>query len=69
LHSKPIALLNIDGYYDSLCTMIQTMVDKGYLNPINQQMLLVSHDREELLEMMKGYKPPLVGKWIDENTV
>ena len=69
LHGKPIAILNVDGYYDALCEMIQTMVNKGFLKVINQQMLLVSNNMEELLEKMKNYVAPLVGKWINENTV
>ena len=69
LHCKPIAILNVDGYYDSLCSMIQTMVDKGFLNEINQQMLLVATTIDELMEKMKQYNAPLVEKWIREETV
>ena len=30
LHQKPIALLNINGFYDSLINLVQTMVDHGF---------------------------------------
>lgn len=30
LHEKPIAILNIDGFYDDLIKLTQTMVDKGF---------------------------------------
>ncbi len=66
LHKKPIAVLNINGFYDDLITMIKTMVDKGFLKQINQEMLLISDDIEELLEKMKNYTAPVVGKWISE---
>lgn len=66
LHKKPIAILNINGFYDSLLELIQTMTDKGLLKEANQKMLLVSDDIEDLLDKMKNYTPPTVGKWIDK---
>jgi len=69
LHKKPIALLNIDGFYDSLITFIQTTVDKGFLKEANQQMLIVSDNIPELLDKMKNYVAPTVGKWITKETV
>lgn len=69
LHKKPIAILNIDGFYDDLIKLVQTMVDKGFLKQINQEMLLVSDTIEELLEKMRNYKAPTVGKWISKEEV
>jgi len=68
LHQKPVALLNIDGFYDSLINLVQAMVDKGFLKEVNQQMLLVSDDIDELLDKMKNYSAPVVGKWIVKET-
>ncbi|WP_294304571.1 TIGR00730 family Rossman fold protein [uncultured Chryseobacterium sp.] len=69
LHQKPIGLLNIDGFYDDLIRMVQTMVDKGFLKQVNRDMLLISDCIEELLEMMRNYKAPTVGKWISKEEV
>lgn len=69
LHKKPIAILNIDGFYDSLITFIQTTVDKGFLKEVNQKMLIVSDNIPELLDKMKNYVAPTVGKWISKETV
>lgn len=69
LHKKPIAILNINGFYDDLIKMVQTMVDKGFLKQINQEMLLVSDTIDELLEKMRNYKAPTVGKWISKEEV
>ncbi|GLU54786.1 LOG family protein [Dyadobacter frigoris] len=68
LHKKPIAILNIDGFYDSLSVLIQVMTDKGFLKPVNQKMLLVSDNIEELLTRMSEYVAPEVGKWISKTT-
>ena len=69
LHKKPIALYNVNGFYDDLITMIQVMVSKGFLKEINQKMLLVSSDVNDLLAQMKTYIAPEVGKWITKETV
>ncbi|PKB16560.1 TIGR00730 family Rossman fold protein [Flavobacterium sp. 5] len=69
LHKKPIAILNVDGFYDALIVFIQTAVDKGFLKSENQQMLLVSNTIDDLLDKMKNYVPPTVGKWINKENV
>lgn len=69
LHKKPIAILNIEGFYDDLIKMVQTMFDKGFLKQINQEMLLVSDNIDELLEKMKNYQAPTVGKWISKEEI
>jgi len=69
LHKKPIAILNINGFYDDLIKLVQNMVDKGFLKQINQEMLLVSDSIDELLEKMKNYCAPSVGKWISKEEV
>lgn len=69
LHKKPIAILNIDGYYDALIVFVQTMTDKGLLKEVNQQMLLVSDTIDDLLNKMENYVPPTVGKWINKENI
>ena len=69
LHKKPIAILNVDGYYDALIVFIQTMTDKGLLKEVNQQMLLVSDTIDDLLDKMENYVPPTVGKWINKKDI
>jgi hypothetical protein len=68
LHKKPIAILNINGFYDALIDLLETMVNKGFLKDANYQMLLVSDDIEDLLNQMKNYVAPTVGKWISKET-
>lgn len=66
LHKKPIAILNINGFYNSLIELTETMVEKGLLKEANQKMLLVSDNIPDLLHQMRNYIPPTVGKWIDK---
>jgi hypothetical protein len=69
LHKKPIAILNIEGFYDDLLNLVQKMVDKGFLKEVNQKMLLVSNNIDDLINEMRNYVAPTVGKWINKETV
>jgi uncharacterized protein (TIGR00730 family) len=69
LHKKPVAILNVDGFYDFLNSFIDVMVGKGFLKSANKEMLLVSDNIDDLLNQMNEYKAPEVGKWISNKTV
>lgn len=68
LHRKPIGILNINGYYDSLKVLCDTMVEEGFLKEDIRSMLLISDSIDELLEMMEQYVAPEVPKWISKQT-
>jgi len=65
LHRKPVALLNVDGFYDALLALVDTMVDRGFLRKENREMLLVSDNIEDLLDKMRKYEAPSVSKWLN----
>ncbi|MNQ98864.1 LOG family protein YvdD [compost metagenome] len=69
LHKKPIAILNINGFYDSLIQLTKIMVEKGFLKSEYQQMLIVAETIDDLLHKMKNYVAPTVVKWIDKDKV
>ena len=64
LHRKPVGLLNINGFYDSLKILAQTMVEKGFLKEANRKMLLISDDIDKLIDQMESYIAPTIDKWI-----
>lgn len=64
LHKKPIALLNINNFYDDLVLMLKRMVEKGFLQAINLDMLIVSDNIEEILVKMRNYQVKEVKKWV-----
>lgn len=64
LHSNPMGLLNIDGFYDPLIAQFDVMVENQILKPINREMVLIDDRIDGLLEQMKNYKAPSVKKWI-----
>jgi len=64
LHDKPIGLLNINGFYDDLIKMLETMVVKGFMKMENLELLIVDSNIESLLDKMGQYKPSRVPKWL-----
>lgn len=68
LHRKPVGVLNVDGFYNDLNELLQTMVTKGFLKKENQRMLLFADTIEELLEKMRNYQAPATPKWITKET-
>lgn len=69
LHQKPIGILNVDGYYDSLIVMIQNMVEKGFVKGTDQNLFVVSNTVDVLLKKMKNYVAPPTIKWMNEEPV
>ncbi|WP_405199401.1 TIGR00730 family Rossman fold protein [Christiangramia sp. LLG6405-1] len=67
LHRKPIGLLNINGFYDDLLSMLKKMTAKGLLKEENVEILLVADNMEELLKLMHNYKARPVPKWMNKN--
>jgi uncharacterized protein (TIGR00730 family) len=49
VHNKPFGLLNTNGYYDPLITMLDRMVSEGFLSQAVRGLLLVGTDAPELL--------------------
>ncbi|MGI1804644.1 TIGR00730 family Rossman fold protein [Exiguobacterium sp. TDN 0502] len=67
LHEKPCGILNIDGYYDSLIDLFDTMERQGFLIPEHRSMLLVESDPERLLERFATYQAPRVKTYMDRS--
>lgn len=67
LHSKPIGLLNVNGFYNDLVKMLETMVRKGFLSMGNYNLLLVDSNPQQLLDKMEKFKPTDQPKWLNED--
>jgi len=62
-HHKPVALLNVDGYFDSLLRFCDRAATDGFLHPAHRQMILSGEDPAALLDAMTRHVPPQAGKW------
>lgn len=64
LHRKPVGILNVNGYYNSILKGIESMVGEGFLRIENQEIIQVSGDADDLLKKMENYHAPPLPKWI-----
>jgi uncharacterized protein (TIGR00730 family) len=62
LHAKPVALVDVDGFYGPLLEQLKVMSDAGYLKPSYLRSLGIVANAEEFLRFVAGYEPPPV-KW------
>ncbi|MCF8273141.1 MAG: TIGR00730 family Rossman fold protein [Flavobacteriaceae bacterium] len=69
LHSKPIGILNLSGFYDDLLALALTMVKKGFLKQANFDAVVVDTTIEGLLDKMNKYKALPTPKWIKKEQV
>ncbi len=68
-HHKPVGLLNVNGYYDSLLAMLDRAVAEKFLFPEHRRALLCASEAGELLDLMETYQPPFdaVARWMRQD--
>jgi uncharacterized protein (TIGR00730 family) len=68
LHHKPLALLDVEGYYDGIAAFLDHAVRERFLNAKQRSTLIVERDPGALLERLKAYEPDAVEpKWLDRD--
>ena len=63
---KPVALFNVNGYYDDIIHFIDKAAKEGFVRKEHAENLIVCDDPKELLEKMEHYRPTDVKKWVVE---
>lgn len=66
LHTKPIGILNTNGYYDHLIDQCQIMVSRGFLKQENLDAIVIDSSINGLLEKMKTFIPLPTPKWLNK---
>jgi uncharacterized protein (TIGR00730 family) len=65
LHSKPIGILNLEGYFDPMLVMIEHASVEGFIYPEHKQILQAASNPNELLEKLEAYQPPdKLNRWL-----
>lgn len=65
LMDKPTCMLNVEGFYDPLSSMLSAMTNSGFLKKEHMDMLLFEGDVHGVLEKLRQWTRPQVNKWID----
>ena len=69
IHSKPCALLNVDGFYDNLIALFDHSTAQNFIRPEHRGLVLVESEIGELYRLMADFKPPFIEKWIDKESL
>jgi hypothetical protein len=65
LHSKPIGLIDVNGFYQPLLRMVEHITEAGFLRPEYAEIIAIDPDPVALLDRFAEYRPP-VRKWSDD---
>ena len=65
MHSKPVGLLNVAGYYDGLIEFLDRAVTERFLKPEHRELLLMEERAGALLSAFSRYRAVKIGKWIE----
>uniref|UniRef100_A0A0A9DGW5 Cytokinin riboside 5'-monophosphate phosphoribohydrolase n=1 Tax=Arundo donax TaxID=35708 RepID=A0A0A9DGW5_ARUDO len=57
IHHKPVGLLNVDGYYNSLLTFIDKAVEEGFINTSARRIIVLAPTAQELMDKLEEYVP------------
>jgi uncharacterized protein (TIGR00730 family) len=62
-HQKPVALLNVSGYFDPLLEMIRRGYEECFIRPEFRDMMIHDSDQMRLLDRMESFQPIKLEKW------
>jgi hypothetical protein len=66
-HDKPIALLDVAGYFDPLLEMIEHGIEQKFIKPKVRDLYFVARTVEGAIEHFKSYQPPPpADKWFGD---
>lgn len=64
LHRKPVALLDVAGFYEPLTTFLDRAVNERFIKLPTRALLPVETDPATLLERLASFEPsPIISKW------
>ena len=69
LHSRPVGILNVNGFYDLLLKQLDVMVEQRFLKPVNRQLVLSSGDPIELISLMNNFSAETDEVWFRDRNL
>jgi uncharacterized protein (TIGR00730 family) len=68
-HSKPCALLNVNGFYDPLLRLVDHAIEERFIKASQRRILIVESEMSALLHQMEHQHVPVEPKWIVKETI
>jgi hypothetical protein len=63
IHSKPVGLLNVAGYFNHWLAMCDHAAHEGFLRAEHRVLILEDSEAETLLKRLTEYRPAFKAKW------
>ncbi|KAJ9554822.1 hypothetical protein OSB04_009436, partial [Centaurea solstitialis] len=57
IHHKPVGLLNVEGYYNSLLSFIDKAVDEGFISPTARRIIVSAPSAKQLVRQLEEFVP------------
>ncbi|MBF3736834.1 TIGR00730 family Rossman fold protein [Burkholderia pseudomallei] len=67
-HRKPVALYNVDAFYQPLITLLEHTVDEGFMQRTYFDALCIDAAPDALIDQLVRYRPPARDKWTFVST-
>lgn len=65
VHSKPCAILDVDGYFRPLINFMDSATRQRFVPPQHRDMILTGDDAVTLIDRMSAWRRPSTDKWLD----
>jgi uncharacterized protein (TIGR00730 family) len=67
MHQKPVAFLDVGGYYGLLAEFLDQATREGFIRRQHRAIAIIDRDPVALIDKMKTYTAPAIEKWIDRD--
>ncbi|KAL7137214.1 hypothetical protein ABFS83_10G077900 [Erythranthe nasuta] len=57
IHRKPVGLLNVEGYYNSLLSFLDKAVDEGFISPTSRRIIVSAPSAKQLVRELEEHIP------------
>jgi uncharacterized protein (TIGR00730 family) len=65
IHDKPVAVLNVEAYFDALRDLLRHAVREGFMRREHFDLLLFADRVDELLDRVVAWRPPAIRRaWL-----
>lgn len=62
-HEKPLVIVNVDGYYNPLISLVRTIMDEDFAPQENSSLFIEVTSPQELFEELPNFKPNIGNKF------
>lgn len=63
IHDKPVGLLNVAGFYDTLLEYLRHTQEEGFVRREHVDGIIVEDEPARLIDALERYRPVRLGKW------